>query len=166
VAIFTSSCSELSCTFTNGSTDDGSVTASSWDFGDNSGSSAIQDPTYTYAAGGSYEVTLTVTDNMGAIGTIKHTVTVTAPPPPNQPPVADFTSSCADLTCTFTDSSGDDGSVTAWSWDFGDNSGSVEAQNPSYTFAAGGSYEVTLAVTDNNGASGTVTKTVTVPPVP
>ena len=130
VAIFTSSCSGLSCTFTNGSTDDGSVTASSWDFGDNSGSSAIQNPTYTYAAGGSYEVTLTVTDNMGTIGTVKHTVTVTVPPPPNQPPVADFTPSCADLTCTFTDNSADDGSVTAWIWNFGDNSGSAAIQNP------------------------------------
>jgi PKD repeat protein len=151
---------------TNGSTDDGSVTASIWDFGDNSGSSAIQNPSHTYAAGGTYEVTLTVTDNMGTTGTIKQTVTVTAPPPPNQPPVADFTSSCADLTCTFTDGSGDDGSVTAWSWDFGDSSGSLAIQNPSYTYTVGGSYEVTLAVTDNNGASGIVTKTVTVPPVP
>ena len=56
--------------------------------------------------------------------------------------------------------------MTAWNWAFGDNSGSVTIQNPSYTSAAGGSYEVTLTVMDNNGASGTVTKTVTVPPVP
>jgi PKD repeat protein len=166
VAIFTSRCADLTCTFTDGSTDDGSVTAWSWDFGDNSGSSAIQNPSYAYAAGGSYEVTLTVTDNKGATGAIKHTVTVTALTPPNQPPVADFASSCADLTCTFTDGSTDDGSVTAWSWDFGDNSGSSAIQSPSYTYTAGGSHGVTLTVTDNKGASATVTKTVTVPPTP
>jgi PKD repeat protein len=56
--------------------------------------------------------------------------------------------------------------VTAWIWDFGDTSGSVAIQNPSYTYVAEGSYEVTLTVTHINGESGTVTKTVTVPPVP
>ena len=166
VGDFTWSCADLTCTFTDGSTDDESVTAWSWDFGDNSRGSAIQNPSYAYAAGGSYEVTLTVTDNRGATGTIKHTVTVTAPPPPNQPPVGDFTWSCADLTCTFTDGSTDDESLTAWSWDFGDNSGSSATQNPSYAYAAGGSFDVTLTVTDNREASGTVTKTVTVPPAP
>jgi PKD repeat protein len=111
-------------------------------------------------------VTLVVKDNEGATGTISKPLTVTAPPPPNQPPVANFAWSCSGLSCTFTDGSSDDGSVTAWSWDFGDSSGSLAIQNPSYTYTVGGSYEVTLAVTDNNGASGIVTKTVTVPPVP
>jgi PKD repeat protein len=80
--------------------------------------------------------------------------------------VADFTWSCADLTCTFADGSGDDGSVTAWTWDFGDTTGSSTIQNPSYTYAAAGSYGVALAVTDNQGVTGTITKTVTVPPTP
>ena len=166
VAAFTSSCTDLSCSFTDGSTDDGTVAAWSWTFGDNSGSSATQNPSYVYAAGGSYEVALTVTDNKAATGTVKHTVTVTAPPPPNQPPVADFTWSCTGLTCSFTDGSTDDGSVTAWTWDFGDNSGSSAEPSPTYGYGAQGSYGVKLTVTDNNGVTGTVTKMVTVAPSP
>jgi PKD repeat protein len=167
VAKFTWSCTDLSCSFTDGSTDDGTIAAWSWTFGDNSGSSATQNPSHVYPAGGSYEVTLTVTDNKGATGTVKHTVTVMAPPPPNQPPLADFTSSCTGLGCSFTDGSTDDGSVTAWTWDFGDSSGGSSTQaSPTYGYAAGGSYNVKLTVTDDNGATGTVTKTITVAPAP
>src|SRR2546426_6101010 len=36
------------------------------------------------------------------------------------------------------------------------------SQNPSHTHAAGGTYTVTLTVTDNQGASGTTSKSVTV----
>jgi PKD repeat protein len=32
----------------------------SWDFGDGNGTSAIQNPSYTYTKGGTYDVTLTV----------------------------------------------------------------------------------------------------------
>jgi PKD repeat protein len=166
VASFTWKCIYLTCTFTDGSTDDGSVTAWSWNFGDNSGTASIQNPGYTFPAAGSYDVTLTVTDNKGATGTLKQTVTVAAPPPPPQAPVVDFTWSCTDLTCTFTDGTKDDGSITAWSWNFGDNSGSSAIQSPTYTFTAGGSYDVTLAVVDDQDATGTVTHTVTVPPTP
>jgi hypothetical protein len=108
-------------------------------------------------------VTLTVTDNLGAQSTpTSKTVTVTAP---NQPPVANFTSSCSGLSCNFTSTSSDpDGSVASYSWTFGDGSTST-AQNPSHTYAAGGTYTVTLRVTDNQGAqSTTTTKSVTVTP--
>jgi PKD repeat protein len=165
VAAFTWSCTDLACTFTDGSTDDGSVATWTWDLG-NGGSSSVQNPGYTYAAAGTYEVALTVTDNQGATGAIKHTVTITAPPPPNQPPVADFTWSCTGLVCTFTDGSTDDGSVIAWSWNFGDTSGSSAMQNPTYAYAVAGSYGATLTATDNQGAASTVTKTVTIPATP
>ena len=82
VAAFTSSCSGLTCAFTSTSTDpDGSISASSWTFGDG-GTSTAQNPSYTYAAGGTYTVTLTVTDNQGATNSASNRVTVTAPPPP------------------------------------------------------------------------------------
>lgn len=78
-ASFTNSCTNLSCTFTDGSTDsDGSVSAWSWSFGDGSTSSA-QNPAHTYSAAGTYTVTLTVTDNLGATGTSSSSVSVTAP---------------------------------------------------------------------------------------
>ncbi len=75
-------------------------------------------------------------------------------PPPNQSPVAAFTSSCPTLTCSFSDQSSDpDGSVTSWQWTFGDGTTGSTAQNPSHTYSAGGSYTVTLTVKDNQNAS-------------
>lgn len=73
-------------------------------------------------------------------------------PPENQAPTAGFTSSCSGLTCQFSDMSTDDSGISAWSWTFGDGSGS-SIQNPSKTFAAAGTYTVTLTVTDIGGLS-------------
>ena len=83
---------------------------------------------------------------------------------PNQSPVASFASSCLGLTCYFTDQSTDaDGSVVAWSWGFGDGNSSTE-QHPIHAFAAGGTYTVTLTVTDDLGVTGTVTGSVVLAP--
>ncbi|MEX2184639.1 MAG: PKD domain-containing protein [Chloroflexota bacterium] len=90
-----------------------------------------------------------------------------APPPPdNVAPTAAFTSSCIDLTCTFTDASTDtDGTIATRAWTFGDGGTSTDT-NPSRTYAAAGTYAVTLTVTDDDGATGSVSRdvTVTAPP--
>ncbi len=80
----------------------------------------------------------------------------------NQPPVANFAFSTSGLTANFTDSSTDsDGSIASRSWNFGDGSSST-ATHPSKTYATGGSYNVTLTVTDNAGVSASKTSAVTV----
>lgn len=80
----------------------------------------------------------------------------------NTPPVAAFSKTCAALDCTFTDtSSDDDGTVTAWSWNFGDGNSSTE-QNASHTYAADGTYTVSLTVTDNGGATNAASQSITV----
>src|SRR5207244_715245 len=159
VAAFTSSCPTLACSFSDQSSDpDGSVTSWQWTFGDGTTGSTAQNPSHTYSAGGSYTVTLTVTDNQGAQNTVTHSV---APSQPNQPPTAAFTASCPTLTCSFTDQSSDpDGTIATWRWDFGDGSAAGTTRNPSHTYSAGGSYTVTLTVTDNQGAQNSVTHSV------
>jgi subtilisin family serine protease len=83
------------------------------------------------------------------------------PPPVNQAPKADFTYSCSNETCSFTDRSSDaDGSVVGWSWNFGNGSTS-SLQSPSTAFSSAGSYTVTQTVTDNEGATGSASKTIT-----
>jgi PKD repeat protein len=78
------------------------------------------------------------------------------------PPTANFTSSCTDLACSFTDQSSDsDGTIASWSWDFGDGATS-SMQNPGHTFAAADTFTVELTVTDNDGQSDSTSKNVTV----
>lgn len=80
----------------------------------------------------------------------------------NVPPVANFSDSISGLSVNFTDSSTDsDGTIASRSWNFGDSSTST-ATNPSHTYAAGGTYSVSLTVTDNSGATNTKTQSVTV----
>jgi chitodextrinase len=157
---FTAQCIELSCTFTDESTDpDGVITARVWGYGDGSGSSDV--PSHTYETAGTYTVTLTVTDDSGGTGAISHQVAVGGPAD-NIPPTAAFSSSCSALTCSFTDNSSDaDGTIVSRTWDFGDGASSTEA-DPQHSYNLGGSYTVSLTVVDDDAATGTASEVVTV----
>ncbi len=48
----------------------------SWNFGDYSGTSTEKDPTHTYTKGGTYSVTLTVKNSLGASNSLKKDVTI------------------------------------------------------------------------------------------
>lgn len=80
----------------------------------------------------------------------------------NVAPTANFTFTTSGLSATFTDSSSDsDGSIASRSWNFGDGTTST-ATNPSKTWSAAGTYNVSLTVTDNGGLTNTRTQSVTV----
>jgi alpha-tubulin suppressor-like RCC1 family protein len=84
-------------------------------------------------------------------------------PPPNQDPIAVLGSSCTLLVCDFnsTGSHDPDGTIASYAWDFGDGGTSTDPA-PQHTYAADGTYSVTLTVTDNEGATGQAATSVTV----
>jgi PKD domain-containing protein len=79
-------------------------------------------------------------------------------PDENTAPVAAFSFRCPALTCDFTDKSTDDSGVQGWIWTFG--SDGSNQRNPIYNYPSAGSYPVSLKVTDGEGLSSTITKTV------
>ena len=62
-ANFTFACPALRCDFQDASTDDGTIVAWNWSFG--AEGSSQRNPIYNYPDAGSYEVSLTVTDDEG-----------------------------------------------------------------------------------------------------
>lgn len=142
---------------------DGTITSYAWTFGDGTTSTgAIVWQRYTLP--GSYLVTLTVTDNIGASAALTRTIQVGTP---NQSPVALFTvlptSPSVGAWARFdaTASTDPDGTIASYQWAFGD--GSTATGNVVYhQFVAGGTYSVVLTVTDNGGAANSTTQAIVV----
>lgn len=89
-------------------------------------------------------------------------------PPPNEPPTASFSVTVDDLHGTFdaNESVDAEGPIQTYDWSFGDGeTGTGVVAN--HTYAADGTYTVTLTVTDSAGATASATRDVTVvaPPV-
>jgi PKD repeat protein len=161
VAAWTSSANGLLVNFdSSGSHDpDGNIAGYLWDFGDGT-TSTLANPSHTYGGAGTFNVNLTVTDNAGAPASLGGQVSVVVP---NQPPVVQWTSSATGLNVTF-DSAGTndpDGSIASYAWTFGDGATSNVA-NPTHSYAAEGSYNVSLTVTDNVGAPSNVSRSISV----
>jgi len=83
---------------------------------------------------------------------------------PNYTPDANFTNSsaCSGVNTIFNDmSSITGGTITAWSWNFGDGNAST-LQNPITSYTNTGVYTVTLLVTSNSGCPDTSVKSINV----
>ncbi|MFV2066462.1 MAG: PKD domain-containing protein [Pirellulales bacterium] len=139
---------------------DGTIVAYDWDFGDLVAGSG-PNPFHIYASAGLFDVTLTVTDDVGLTNTATTIVQITSLT--NLPPVADpggpYTGTPGE-TIDF-DGSGSfdpDGSIFFYLWDFGDGNVGAGAQT-THTYEALGTYTVTLTVTDTAGAMTSETTT-------
>ena len=158
---FTQSCTGITCNFDSSASGDtdGTIASYAWDFGDGETSGAAS-PSHDFPATGTYTVTLTVTDDAGTTGSTTHDVSVVKP---NEPPTAAFTIDCTFLDCTFegSGSTDTDGTVDSYAWQYSDGDTDTTASS-FHSFDQPGDYTVSLTVTDNDLATNTVTKTVTV----
>ena len=136
-----------------------------WNFGDGSPlNTTVWSPSHLYAAPGKYQVTLiTYSSNLGCADTLKDSITVF------HSPVADFgfTNVCLNVAINLYDSSSVvNDTVTAWSWNFGDNSPLNTFQNANHIYANPGTHSVSLVVTTNNGCEDNISKSIVVHPLP
>jgi len=168
VAVAVVTCANLSCSFDGrGSTDDVGITAYQWRR--TNGALLSTQPLWsrTFPRGGSNTVVLTVVDGGG----LSSSQSVTFDPAGtggNQPPLAAWTVTCQPApahTCTF-DGSGStdpDGTVVGYLWTTtGGTTLSTQAVF-TRTFAKSGTGNWTLTVTDNGGATGSLTQKFVVP---
>ncbi|MDP5172746.1 MAG: PKD domain-containing protein, partial [Bacteroidia bacterium] len=144
----TTGCSPLVVSFLNQSQH-----AVSYEWHTGIGTSTLSNPTVLYTTPGSYEVMLISIDNQGIRDTLIQPQMITV----YANPVADFTApvvqACANTPLLFTDlSQAGSGSISSWSWDFGDGKTSNQAI-PSHTFTDAGAFPISLQVTNSHGCS-------------
>ena len=140
----------------------GTITGWFWDFDDAAASSTLQNSTHQFSTSGTYQVKLVVTSNFGCKDSV--TIPITIDPKPT----VDFTFAnvCENDVTQFTDGSTIGlGAVNTWRWDF-DGLGASNAQNPTFTFPAAGTYDVKLVSGSGVGCLDSITKQVTINPNP
>lgn len=136
---------------------EGEIASYDWDFdGDGTWDATGRTASRQYPSTGPVTVRLRVVDEAGNVATTSRQLTVG-----NQPPVVDVQSSCAGLTCSFSANATDpDVSVTDIEWTFGDGS-SGSGASVTHEYAQSNTYEVTVTVQDDTGATTSRTRTVT-----
>ena len=128
-----------------------------WNFGDGSPTSNVQNPVHPYATTGTFDVTLTATTAAGCTGstTMTKEINITAP-------TINFTGQGACVGQAFTPSytvtSTDP--VTSYSWSApGATPSTATGANPSFTYTATGFYTISLTIQTASGCSATQTFT-------
>ncbi len=143
-----------------------------WNFGDGSPVYNNQNTAHQYSDTGTYIVKLVVVSNFGCPDSLTKTSTVS----PN--PIVRFSSidtlGCEPLCTFFQDSSSiASGSITSYSWDFGDGSTTDTIQNPIHCYNNNLSgltdyFDATLTATSDSGCVSILSKSnyITVYPLP
>ncbi len=152
---------------------DGSIVSWKWDFGDGrmgSGERVTHSFLWDGTNNRTFTVLLKVTDNRNGVSVTNKSITVETEEE-NQRPTADFTYSPTSpqkkerVFFNGSLSSDSDGTISTWQWDFGDGrKGEGKTIRHAYNWSneEDRTFTVTLTVTDNSGAEGVTTKTVTV----
>ena len=155
----TAGCLPLTVQFTDLSTDFpvGSINSWLWTFGDGSGVSTDQNPTYVYTTIGNYTPVLTVTNAHGCTETFTlPSINVSFP---NASYVPSLTFACTGQDILFDNQSS--GQNVTYLWDF-DNGQTSTQEDPTYAFPAEGIYNVCVTTTDDNGCDSTYCQTITI----
>ncbi|MFC2082438.1 PKD domain-containing protein [Candidatus Bipolaricaulota bacterium] len=147
---------------------DGQIAAYVWDFdGDSVGDSTAAIAEHIFVTVGTYDTSLTVTDDSGNRDTLTLQIIVAsaeAPPQPapSLPPLADFeyspTEPVADGLVLFNGllSTDTDGDIVGYAWDFdGDSVTDATDAFTEHVFPSSGTFNVALTVTDDTGNSDT-----------
>ena len=160
-------CLGVASTFKDQSvSNNGTINAWQWDFGDGT-TSTLQSPSHIYNTAGNYTAKLTVTNSNGCVSsTVSKAIHI------GGLPTAAFSNStpdCVSGAVTFTDqSTTSDGSLATWLWNYGD--GTIETKTSAaafqHTFTTAGVYPVTLVATTNSGCSSTITQNIMISPLP
>ena len=139
---------------------DGTITEYNWNFGDGNTAQG-QQVKHSYQQAGNYKVKLVVLDEQGASSSLIQDIIVSDVP--NQKPVAHFEFENIILRVRFDASASrdEDGIITSYRWDFGDGTEGIDA-DPIHDYAQAGSYDVSLIVTDNKGATQKINQTIEV----
>ncbi len=126
------------------------ATGWSWDFGDG-GTANVKNPSHTYTTLGNYSVKLIATGANGCSDSIIKPQFVRV-----QKPVVNINGlpqeGCVPFTINPTPNVNAVDGVATYFWDFGDG-GTSNAQNPSHTYLAQGTYTVKLYITTNDGCT-------------
>ena len=150
---------------------DGDPVTVLWDFGDGDTSTDLSPGDHTYYDVGTYEVTLTATDDQGLSDPSPDTRTISVEDGSNQAPEGVILSPDGDVTIpagdsVFFEGSADDpdGDEVTVEWDFGDGEISSDLVPGDHTYDNPGTYNVTFTATDDQGLSDPTpdTRTITV----
>ncbi|HEY3339507.1 MAG TPA: PKD domain-containing protein [Propionicimonas sp.] len=136
------------------------ITSYSWNFGDGSPVATGVNATHDYAAGGTFPVTLTITDSRGLSGQVIKQVTVIGP---HQAPTAAFTVTGNGLTAAVdaSASTASDGATLTYAWNWGDGTANGSGRTATHAYTSAGTKSIVLTLTDSLGGTSTLTKTVT-----
>jgi gliding motility-associated-like protein len=147
-------CKNTIVNFTTSNINPANISTWQWDFGDGGASASPTNASHNYTVSGNYTASLIIIDVLGCSDTMTTPVTVYGP---TSSFISNVPAAClGNSTVLFTDGSSSDGihPIIKWTWNYGD--GTIDSTSPppySHTYAASGSYLVTLTVQDTYGCT-------------